>query len=383
MEVRKAHAYTDESGNTGLNVFDGSQPFFHTFTMISELELNVELAPAVKRWSDIVCHAELHGSALGTQGIELIAQEIRSALSTAQCRFVVTTVEKEHSARLKLADTVLDSGLNPKVGGIHYHNRWLRFGLAEVFLVDEIFQRRQVRRFWDAYRNQDLPAFAHVVDQIRWRLAMADIDARRQELLSEALEFAYTHPRELLTSRRSELDSPNVVAFSLLVNSLHRLLGEGIRVESFVHDEQNEFAKSFRWIYDLLTQCELTDDRLDLPSIRDAQTSFDCPLLMQESASAPALQLVDVLLWLYKRDINIGLDRTSACGDLVSFVIDRCMLNEFTRYQFRRDLALARNRIMSLPLTDEQLEQGRELANKLERKRKKRLLSRSDATPSE
>ena len=58
-------AYTDESGNTGNNLFDKQQPFFWTGSLISEADLNLSGAEVHKECLALAGVAELHGNELG------------------------------------------------------------------------------------------------------------------------------------------------------------------------------------------------------------------------------------------------------------------------------------------------------------------------------
>ena len=60
-----ANAYTDETGNTGLNLFDPGQPSFWTGTLLTPVDLD-RLDPAIHRGClERAGCAELHGNQLG------------------------------------------------------------------------------------------------------------------------------------------------------------------------------------------------------------------------------------------------------------------------------------------------------------------------------
>ena len=51
---------------------------------------------------------------------------------------------------------------------------------------------------------------------------------------------------------RSDLDSPNVIAVSLLINVLHEWNTEiDLTIAKFVHDEQNQFGKALKQTFDV------------------------------------------------------------------------------------------------------------------------------------
>jgi len=123
-------AYTDESGNTGLNLFDRNQPYFFTMTLAAKQDLNLLAAAQVARRCQLLGVDRLHAAELGLGRLSLIAGELLDFLMEATPLFVVTRVEKHHVAAMKFVDTVLDSGNNSAVGGLHYWARPMRLRLA-------------------------------------------------------------------------------------------------------------------------------------------------------------------------------------------------------------------------------------------------------------
>ena len=59
------YAYTDESGNTGENLFDEAQPVFWTGTLLSKKDLNIDGASLVRECQILLGVQELHGKELG------------------------------------------------------------------------------------------------------------------------------------------------------------------------------------------------------------------------------------------------------------------------------------------------------------------------------
>jgi len=119
-----------------------------------------------------------------------------------------------------------------------------------------------MRDFWESYRTRDFAKFCEVVYSVESRVLIDETDPRVRQLLVDALRWARAHPEAVL-EKRSESDSPNVVAFSLLMNALHGLLeGTGLRVARFVHDEQNQFMRSFRETYAVKAKRTMTGSQL-------------------------------------------------------------------------------------------------------------------------
>src|SRR5713226_9718991 len=87
-------AHTDESGNTGQNLFDPAQPIFWTGTLLASSNLDIGAAGRVAEIAKPLGIQELHGAALGLNGVEKVAGDIRELLSTFDCKLVFTRIEK-------------------------------------------------------------------------------------------------------------------------------------------------------------------------------------------------------------------------------------------------------------------------------------------------
>ena len=66
-------AYTDESGNTGNNLFDPNQPWFWTGTLLAPSDFDHSAFGYMSRWRERLDVDELHGSEIGLHRLERIA----------------------------------------------------------------------------------------------------------------------------------------------------------------------------------------------------------------------------------------------------------------------------------------------------------------------
>jgi hypothetical protein len=214
------NAYTDESGNTGDDVFNVDQPDFYTLTLVAKDDLNVLAAPHVARWSHDLGVTELHGNELGVGRLETIAESMLSFIIEARPLFILTVVEKRHVVTMKLVDLVLDSGLNDAVSPIHYSNRFMRLGLADI-IAERLSPKAQVD-FWRVYAQKDGEGLRQILGRLRWNIVNRCDDQRARQLIVDAIDWASRHVEVFVAHPRGAGDTPNVVAFSLL---LHGLMG--------------------------------------------------------------------------------------------------------------------------------------------------------------
>src|SRR6266571_332457 len=125
-------AFTDETGNSGLNMFDQNQPFFWTGTLLTPVDWDT-LPPAIHQAClDRAGCAELHGNQLGLSGIERIAGKLMQLFQRYKTQFLFTRIEKRHLVATKFVDTLMDSGLSGAVSNFHYAIRFNRLYLAHI-----------------------------------------------------------------------------------------------------------------------------------------------------------------------------------------------------------------------------------------------------------
>jgi hypothetical protein len=183
------------------------------------------------------------------------------------------------------------------------------------------------------------------------------------------------YPNALLERGLHPLDSPNVVAFTLIISMFHQLFERtGSRVRTFIHDEQNEFAKHLVKSYDMLKgfafeQCNIV---APLPDVKKALT-FGCKLQVASSADCIGLQLIDVALWLTKRYVDTGGAVYGRAGDLAAYIISNAMISPITRSQLIEETQRIVGQLEALPVSKEQEKKAREILAELEAKRIARM----------
>lgn len=369
-------AYTDETGNSGNNLFDANQPYFWTGTLVCERDLDLDGASVHADCLSIVGQNELHGNALGLSAIEKFARPLREFFLRQDCWFYFTRLEKNHLAGTKLFDTLMDSGINHAVSNLHYGVRGLRLPLA-VQLI-QILDDDDRRQFWDVYERADTGGFRDLLTRVKERLLVLHEGGiyhdRTVRLLTDAIDWGLVHPDPLLQGHRSELDSPNIVAFSLLLAMLHGLHeSTGARVGTFVHDQQNQFARAMKATYDMLRKFTFGNSIVStLLDFKEAPT-FTCELQVTSSTESVGLQLIDVVLWLVKRFVESRGAVRGNCGDLVKAVISRGQISEFTLEAMQREV-MGMIQVMEVTApSEEQMKEGVKLMREIEARRLGRM----------
>jgi hypothetical protein len=362
-------AYTDESGNTGVNIFDEQQPIFWTGTLISPVDLDRVGTLQHTAWCRSLGVKELHAADLRLPRIEKISGELSEFLETHDSRFIFTRIEKRHLAITKFADTLLDSGVNKAVSNIHYANKFFR--LAMTLNLSRCFSERSAREFWDIYRAGDSKRFCSLLRRVKENVRHRIRDRRMRTLLLDAICWALLHPAPLLESTRTEMDAPNIVAFSSLMNATHKLAeGSGSKIERFVHDEQNQFARFLKEAFDMLRRVSFNDSSTAWMTDFRLVSDWNCEFEIKASWNSLGLQIVDIVLWLVKRLIDGGPGTLP--GDverLLLYVVRTGSISHFSREQLEYSVAEGAHKVMTLPLSAEQLKRGAELVREFEQRR--------------
>jgi len=178
-----------------------------------------------------------------------------------------------------------------------------------------------------------------------------------------------------LDFKRSAGDAPNMIAFGRLIDTVHAALeGSKLGVRKFVHDDQREFGRFMRQWFPVLRGID-ADSTGALSFMGDLRKIgvIRCDIELARSTETPGLQLIDIVLWLYRRSIADSLRGFLRCCELIEFVSDRAVVDRFTRAQLAEDAAQMIGELQSLPLSDEELARGREATKTMEQVRLQRM----------
>jgi hypothetical protein len=359
-------AYTDESGNSGLNIFDNTQPWFWTATLLTESDLERD-ASHFRTLAENLGEAEIHANELGSARLNSIARSLCSTIVLHNCRFVFTVVEKRHVASMKLVDTLLDAGNNKAVHYFHYNARIFRLTLATYLML--ITSPQSQEEFWQLYRNRDEKSFKRVLKRLSWNVRTKIHDRRVQEILGDAISYARERPLDVLDMKRSALDSPNMVAFSTLLHGLHSILGpEKKRIKRFVHDEQNQFGAHMREMFNVFGGVKFTETLISAAPSMEKVDTYACAVEMSKLPLV-GLQLVDVALWLAKRHFE-GRALGEECSHLLDEILRRSHSSEFSADQLIIAVNEGVREIFGHPFNEEDAKRATEFRDEMETHRK-------------
>ena len=372
------HAYIDESGNTGFNLFDPAQPYFQNVAMSSHVDFDEVFQNRVQRMAERLGVAYLHGNELGVDGVEQIAGSIAELVEFSQVRFYFAAVNKRDVAAIKFYDAIFDPGENPAAPTLGYGIRSLKFTLLFKFL--HLLDEGDIRLFWDSMTSNPSPeAEGNATLAIENALQRIDSlpDARSRQLVGDTLSWArenigtfsiWTPSKKL---RHGHL--PNVFTFPRLVASISATAKHwDRRTEKIIHDQQSQFGQTLREWHALYEKVEpdrifhLGDTPIKFGDIRDSQ--FET----RDSRTSAGLQVVDIVLWTFARTVS-GKPLGPMAKDLFNFCFSP---DDFFLMSLRTVEAEAEDKLfaaMTHTFTEDQLLDGMALVKEFEERRLDRM----------
>ena len=210
---KNLYTWSDESGNSGLNVFDAGQPMFWSGTLISPMDLDSVSSPHAE-WLGTIQASKLHGKELTFGRLNKVADSVREFLQSHNCRFVFTRIDKEFHVITTFVTMIFDSDVNKAITPLYDQVPIFRKNIAKDLLP--IFPSGNRQEFWSAYTRRDLKAFNRLLLNLELRARESIGDKRSAELICEAMRWARTYPERIMYASISHQDSPNARALLLL-----------------------------------------------------------------------------------------------------------------------------------------------------------------------
>ena len=313
--------FIDESGNTGNNLFDASQPVLCYGTLSSKLNPDA-LAKSdhagMLRKLGVTC---LHANELGLSRLSEIAPALIRLQKRFDFSFDYWYMHKPTYALSILFEAIFD----------HERNRALKWDkdraplALPVFLsLSRLCDEELLKKAWTLRNARDIDRrITEVAALLRvlWERSRAsDMDGGTKRLFDAALSFGIWSPHELdFGSSYKNLHAPNVRGFQFVLAAIARRLREAKRKDalSIKADRQSEFNTEQGGMHDMAKQ--LSDD-LAAASENERRRYLAQPFFegtvdedvlgtgmprreieFVASESSIGLQLVDIYLWIMRR----------------------------------------------------------------------------------
>ena len=314
MTVHNAHAYCDESGNTGANLLDPNQPLL----LVGGWLVNdgfIEVAEQVVREYIKILKPrdkELHGvrllrSEVGTRGMLNLMHDLYKLYCAPICQIV----EKRFLLVGHVFEIFMNPRLNPNIP-YSFEDMWeSKRELAEKVysLPDEV-----LAEFAEAYDTLDRSLLLDSLRNITTALSLR-LETKLVDLMLGSLPNIDTIIDYINTGRvhfdSITLNTPNVASFHMFFHSVEHIgrMAEIPKI-TLVHDESPQFSDAFRMIFE-----EFRDDSRN-EVFREGPWSYVYrgfeslkDLKFADSKDEPLLQAADVFISaMYRYAVNIYKD---------------------------------------------------------------------------
>lgn len=301
------YCYVDESGNTGLNIFDKDQPTLYYGIINARTNLDVIAEPLLKDLRQNLGVERIHAADLGVARLTTIADRLIHFSKKNDLRFSLLRVKKPDHSIICFFDQVFDSGMNKAVSWIHYFTP-LRYVL--LFKMASLFDEALAKDAWKARRETNTARSAQMLvklcDELLKRVEKLQ-DARSRELVSGALKWAAVNPQEI-SYGAGNYDaalqiSPNLIGFQQVLQTIaSQSSAQNRKVKKIVVDRQNEFNNAQGELADIYSKMKGLKTGLG-PGMPELDFSFmpEMPPTFTPGDASAGLELVDITLWIAKR----------------------------------------------------------------------------------
>lgn len=299
--------YVDESGNTGLHLFDPAQPLLYYGVLGARANLDVIAVPLLRTLRKELGVQRIHANELGVAKLTTIAERLEKFSKKNDLRFSIFTVDKKDHAIINYFDQVFDAGLNDAVAWNHC---WTPLRYPLLLKVAHLFDEYIAKAAGKARLEKNTVRCAKMLRDVHGRL-LANInrlpDARSRELIDGAIRWADANPNEIsygVGNYDTSLQiSPNLVGFQSVLYGIGReSTSVGKKVRKITVDRQTEFNKAQAELAEIYQKLRGHKSSLGpgMPEF-DYSTLPEIPREYKPGDESAGLELVDVTLWTAKR----------------------------------------------------------------------------------
>ena len=298
--------YVDETGRTGPNLFDHTQPVLSYGVLSSPDDLDkfaeADLAALRKKLGV----PRLHAAELGIHRLDEVVDTLLVLQKKHRIRFDAWQVVKRDHSIISFFDQVFDQGMNPAVPRVAY---WTPFRYPLLLNLASLFDDELAAKAWrarlEAHDERALSLFSEVCRALLARVHTLG-DHRYIELITDALSWAMTHFDELgyncKTGKQRLQIMPNMIGFQFVLHGICSRLGAPNRKADIIVDQQSQFNTTQRELRDFYYQIRempwVHDPGLPVIDVTNMPAE---PLVFQSGMQSTGLELVDIYLWIFKR----------------------------------------------------------------------------------
>ena len=144
--------YIDESGNTGLNLNDNSQPYLYYGVLSSPIDLDLSELPELLDIRKILSVKRIHANEIGYEKLSKAYELFVKLIKKYELKFDLYKIKKRDYILISFFDQLFDQGLNPAVPWNWY---WTPLRYPLLFAVSSLFDDELVVKAWNARITRD------------------------------------------------------------------------------------------------------------------------------------------------------------------------------------------------------------------------------------
>lgn len=299
--------YVDETGQTGLNLFDDAQPSLFYGVLSSRNDLDELARPYVEKLRRELGVERLHAAELGNRGLVKIAAALDTIKRKNGICFDYYKIAKPDHAAICFFDQVFDQGLNPAIPWTSY---WTPLRYILLIKLAYIFDEETLKKSWKARitlnSNKANAEFVEVCNTLLERVRMIP-DQRSRDIIGDGLRWASRNPEKIHYNVYSKKDSlqisPNLIGFQSVLHGIaSRLKLENTEATKIVVDRQSQFNAAQHSIAEWYKRGKNIPpiSGAGLP-VMDLSHIPTVTIACTPGTESAGLELVDIYLWIFKR----------------------------------------------------------------------------------
>lgn len=300
------HFYVDETGHTGPNLFDHTQPVLSYGVLSSRFDLDDVAEKKIAVLRKKLGVNRLHAAELGIHKLSEVIDTVLSLQKDFKLRFDIWQVNKRDHAIISFFDQVFDQGMNPAVTWTGY---WTPLRYVLLLKLAHLFDDDLAKTAWqarlEAHDGRSVLLFNDVCNTLLLRIPTIP-DARSRELITDALNWAKVNFKELGYNCKTNKDRlqimPNMIGFQSVIHGICARLNSPNQKPTIIVDQQSQFNTTQQELREFYFKVRETPWQIGpgLP-VMDMRNMPVKPLIFQSGTRSTGLELVDVYLWIYKR----------------------------------------------------------------------------------
>lgn len=340
--------HIDESGNTGNNLFDKTQPRLSYGVLSSKTNVDALCISIHNKIQKEIGRPQIHANELGFGGLVQIADylvELQQKMDF-DFDFDYYFIEKPDYALVLFFDAVFDAGLNEAVKWDVY---WTPMRYLIIHKLSILFDEKLLRDSWRLCIAKRIERHGddiiNLLSEVRERVVRSGLDARSVEIIVDAMNYGIANPLSLDFGHPDQkMVSPNAVGFQFVVSCIARRVRKKRRrrPNSIIVDRQNQFNNAQIGTHYNLSRIsegirkapqKEKDIYLNHPLFSTFEKSeilneglSDKELTISKSSDSIGLQIVDVYLWIANKIVS-GQELPGELWNLWSMFVDRSTID--------------------------------------------------------